>query len=564
MIYRFTVVREPDQSLLTLLPDAPVGYVSVKDLGGLIETFARSEFGKQTMQMPILAEPWWQQIVYQKRLWESEMGGKLDLQMLKGYFGREAILSFYHRGNALSFLLTSIVGEKEKLEIAALTATDAVNTDYQRLKEKYRGITINTIMGYPRDFSYAFIGPISVLTIDKSLLKDTIDIYKKKKPGFIDLHPMGYDLRQEYNAARNTIYVDFPKLTPVYPHLPSNPPNLGGRGVRGQGGVDERLKPLVDGVNVWTFSNRYERGVIHSRHRLTGNASWQLALQQQLSVPTPLRPHPQPLSETERGESGGRETSNPGPINVHLSSILPASTAILGVSNHASPAALWKGLDANLPIQRQGSPIDLSRYLKSELGLALLASPSDSPMAMPSLLLIFPIAERAGLEAELMKLKQETFLINGKPMKFLAPQDYQGTELQPVQIPIGFIFSLTGGYAIVDNDWVVSTTISGLKSTIDALGGRETALAGVPFPVPLDQPSSIYIAIQPNRLVPELKRLLPMGGLIATALGQKINPQLITRIMNNLFPLESLGPITADIDFDGGGVNGEIQIVLEK
>ena len=143
LFYRSISLREPDRSLLTLLPDAPICYLSVKDLGGFVETFGRSKFGKQTTKMPLLTEIqrelWWRQIVYQKQHWEYEMGGELNLKALKGYLGEEAILSLYHRGDEISFLLISIVGAKEKLEIAALTATDFVNPKYKRKKGELQG-----------------------------------------------------------------------------------------------------------------------------------------------------------------------------------------------------------------------------------------------------------------------------------------------------------------------------------------------------------------------------------------------------------------------------------------
>lgn len=540
VIYRFTLPSPESEpkSLITLLPDAPIGYVSIKGLGGLVQTFARSEFGKQTLQMPILAElqrePWWQEFVYQKQLWEYQMGGKLDLKKIEGYFGEEAILGFYHRNNQISFLLVSAVGAKEKLEIATLTATDSVNSSYKRIKENYRGITISTITGYPRDFSYAFIGKIGVLTLDKSLIQDTIDINAKQKQGFIDLHPMGEELRQRYNTDRNTIYIDFSKLSQVV-------------------ASGEWLKPLFEGVSAWTFSNRYEGGVIHSRHRF---------LLKQPRIPTQGEPVDAIASE---------EPGTSPPMDAPLLSILPATTALLGISNETQPTALWKRVDASLPIQLPGSPINLSPYLKSEVALTLIASASDAPMVMPSLLLIFPITDGTGLEAALMKLKQEPILINGTPLQFLEPQDYHGTALQLAQLRLGFLLSLKGGYAIVDNYWVVGTTVTGLKSAINAFGGRETALAGTTLPAQFNQlspvslrPGGSHLLLQPNRFVPELKRFLPILGLLASASGQKIDPKLTTRVMNNLFPLESLGPITADIDWEGEFVNAEIQIVLEQ
>ena len=118
VIYHRTALWEPEQHLITLLPKSPICYLTLKELKGLVETFNRSEFGKQTAKMPLLAEiqkqPWWKQLVYQKQLWEYEMGGKLDLKTITGYFGEEAILAFYRREGELSFLLITAVGAQEK------------------------------------------------------------------------------------------------------------------------------------------------------------------------------------------------------------------------------------------------------------------------------------------------------------------------------------------------------------------------------------------------------------------------------------------------------------------
>ena len=143
------------------------------------------------------------------------MGGKLDLKRLQGYLGEEAILSVYKRNGKISFLLISALGAQQKLEIATLTATGPVNPKYKRLKENYRKLDINTITGYPEDFSYAFIGKIGLLATDKSLIQDTIDIYAEQKQGFTALAATGDYLGKNYDAARNTIYVNPAKLTEV-------------------------------------------------------------------------------------------------------------------------------------------------------------------------------------------------------------------------------------------------------------------------------------------------------------------------------------------------------------
>jgi hypothetical protein len=46
--------------------------------------------------------------------------------------------------------------------------------------------------------------------------------------------------------------------------------------------------------------------------------------------------------------------------------------------------------------------------------------------------------------------------------------------------------------------------------------------------------------------------------------GQKLDAAVTQRITENLFPLESLGPISAKVGFGGHGIDSEIRIVLEK
>ena len=55
VIYQRTSLWKPEGSLLALLPDRPICYLSLKELGNLVETFERSEFGKRTTQTPILS-----------------------------------------------------------------------------------------------------------------------------------------------------------------------------------------------------------------------------------------------------------------------------------------------------------------------------------------------------------------------------------------------------------------------------------------------------------------------------------------------------------------------------
>ena len=518
LFYRSISLREPDRSLLTLLPDSPICYLSIKNLGGFVETFGRSEFGKQTLRMPLLTEIqrelWWRQIVYQKQHWEYEMGGELNLKALKGYFGKEAILSFYHRGGEISFLLISLVGAKEKLEIAALTAADFVNPKYKRKKQNYRGIDINTITGYPRDFSYAFIGKIGLLGLDKSLIQETIDIHVDARKSFISLDSNREYMRQRYDSDTNTMYFDVSKFTQAFTL---------------NGGIKSVLAP----VKVWSVSNRYENGVIHSRHRFTWDA---------------------------RPKSTPKDSS---PIDQSLLSILPATTAFLCASSGEDSLTQGTPMGNTQFIQFEGNRIELFRHLKSAFAFSLLDAQYEKPTAIPPTLLILTISDDSNFRADFAKLRNGKVAVFGKPLKFLNPQDYHGTEIYPVQLRFGFLFAVTGGCAIVDNYWIISSTLDGLKAAIDASEGRTTALSETGFLTSTHQSVESQIFIQPNRFIPQLKRLTPILGVIAATSGQGAGSALITRITNNLFPLEALGAITAEIDFDGAAADAQIRIVLE-
>ena len=514
LIYRQTSLWKPDQSLHAFLPDTPICYISVKDLGSFIETFQRSEFGTQATQMPILSEIrrelWWRRLMYQKQQWELEMGGKLDLKRIQGYLGEEAILGVYKRGGKISFLLISALGAQQKLEIATLTATAPINPKYKRLKESYRKLDINTITGYPQDFSYAFIGKIGILATDKSLIQDTADIYAQQKQGFTALAETGDYLGKQYDAARNTIYVNPAKLTEVVK-------------------FDESLKSLLQGIDVWTFSNRYEGGVIYSQHRVIRNANSQ-------------------------------HRQSPRPTDKKLLSILPKTTTVLIANNDANLTGLWQQVKTNLSLKYRRDGIDLSRHLEDRIALVLLPPPTGVPALVPSILLICPIQDRASLEAALTQLKRTKIAVNGKRLRFPAPIKYQGIELQPIQLRVGLIFALKGGYALIDNYWVIGTTLGGVESAINAFTGQEGTLASIKMPDLLNNSNHNHIRIQPSLLIPELKRLLPIAGLI---FSQNVDAKLIRRITDNIYPLEALGLITAGINFNDDSVDAELRIALD-
>ena len=517
LIYRQTSRREPAESLFTLLPEKPICFVGAKNLTDAVETFRLSQFGQRAAQMPILAEiqrqRWWRQILYQKQLWEHEMGAEFNFNKLKGYFGKEAILALYRRKGKISFLLISAVGAKEKLEIAAVTAVDPLNPSFKRLQNDYDGFTINTITGYPREFSYAFLGKIGLLTLDQSLIKETIDIYAERRKGFSHLHPMRESLQNRYNADGSTIFVDFPRASDAFDAI-------------GQ------LVPFAKEIETWTISNSYQNGAIRSLHRI----QW--------------------------GAKQERRLPAPATIDPKLLSILPRKCAVSYVDSSINPSQLWNLFKANLSIQHQLREVNLARHLGGGVAVAQIDLASNAAFQMPSIVMAIPVTNRKDFEADLEQLREHQVVINGKQLQFSEPRSYRDVVFQPVQLPLGLLFSVKGAHALIDNYWIISTTVSGLKSVIDTSTGERTALTQIQFPEAVDHPRDSHLLIQPHLLFSELRRLRPVISLMAPMMGSRFDFRLMQQVIVNLSPLETLGPTSAGIDFDSEGMNVEVQVVV--
>lgn len=517
VIYHRTALWEPEQHLITLLPKSPICYLTLKELKGLVDTFNQSELGKQTAKMPLLAEireqRWWKDLVYQKQLWEYEMGGELDLKTITGYFGEEAIFAIYRREGNLTFLLISAVGAQEKLSIEALTATDTINPKYERIQADYREFTLNTITGYPRDFSYTFIGRIGILTLDPLLLLETLDLYTglsgektaSKKQGFLDEHALSTDIQNDYRQDKSTGYADIQRLAGVLENPTSRT-------------LVKQIFGLFGDVESWTFSNRYEEGVIVSKHRFR-----------------------------RRGVTD--QSSLPSGDDAKPFLDFPERTAFIAT------------FPASNQIGNLFGDIDLSEVLGTDLTFLLVAPEPSEVSVVPSVVLIAHAKAPDVLSAVLGVVKEGKPSVAGKPLEYLKLQDYKGITLQPVQLRLNFLLAVTGGYTIVNDYFVFGTTLTGLKSVIDTVTGNAPLLDDVTFPADAGR-STVFV--QPNLFVPEVKRFLPIATTLLSLSGQKLDAKVTQRITENLFPLESLGPISAEMDFGEHDVDAEVRIVLEQ
>ena len=520
VIYHQTALWKPEQSLITLLPETPLCYLTLKELDGLVNTFNRSEFGKQVAQMPILSyiknQLWWKQLVYQKLVWEYEMGGRLDMKAVKGHFGTEAILALYQREGELSFLLITEVGGAEKLAIEAITATEAINPKYERIQTKYNDLTINTITGYPLDFSYTFIGKIGVLSLNPLLLAEVIDIYAGKKDGFLAKHKIKEDIQRSYDTDKNTGYFDVSQLSTLLNGLVDNSDSFIGS-----------LSQWKNSKDYWVFGNRYENGVIISQSRYSNSDAPQSSQSEKKVKPK----------------------------------YLPEQTALVTFNPDQDWTKFAKIVNDNLAIEADSGNINILQHFNKEMTLALVSHSEGDVSKFPSLILRVPIKEIDAFVTDLDMLKNMKITVSGLPLEFLETQDYKGITVQPVRVRLNFLLALTGASAVVGDDFIFSTTLTGMKSVLDTYSGDIPELSDIEFST-----DSIHIQtyIQPNLLVPEITRFIPIATIIASLSGYKLDAVLMRRLKDNLFPLESLGPITADVHVDEKGVFTDVRIMLEK
>lgn len=522
VIYHQTSLWKPEQSLITLLPESPICYLTFKDLKGIIKTFNRSEFGKQTAKMPILSDIkkqlWWKELVYQKQFWEYEMGGRLDLAAFNGHFGKEAILALYQREGEVAFLLITEVGGKEKLAIEAVTATEAIDPRYERIQTEYEGFTINTITGFPLDFSYTFIGKIGVLSLNPLLLAEVIDIYGGKKSHFLVKHPKKEAIQQSYENDTNTGYIDIAQLAKMLKSLELQ-----------MGEIIEQVSPTTDTSNYLTFGNRGEDGTIISH----------------ITV-------------------GDTETSyHAKPDKQQTQAVIPNQTALVIYNPQQDIDSLWETLNDYLLIETETEPTTsgFSNLMRQEMTIELISIRKEQFLRLPSIVIHIPIKRKTEFINAINEQRKNGISVAGKPVEFLQQQSYNGISIQPIRLRLNLLMSLTGAYTVVDNDFYFSTTTSGLESILDTRSVNADALSDVVFSKDKDV---VQTYIQPDVLIPELKKYLPTISLMVSLSGQKMDSKMTDHITQNLFPLESLGPITIDVRSTEKGVDTDIRIKLES
>jgi hypothetical protein len=153
--------------------------------------------------------------------------------------------------------------------------------------------------------------------------------------------------------------------------------------------------------------------------------------------------------------------------------------------------------------------------------------------------------------------------ISGKKLKFTGREVYNGVNINLTELPLGFMLSVKGGYAIIDGYLVIGTTISIVRKIIDTAASQQKPLNPMDYHLYLNPESTGYLFIHPPTLVPELQRIASFYALIASISKDRQGSQIASQISKNLYPLAALGGIGANFDLHEDQGIAEVTILSE-
>jgi hypothetical protein len=244
--------------------------------------------------------------------------------------------------------------------------------------------------------------------------------------------------------------------------------------------------------------------------------------------------------------------------------LTPDDSALILSTEGIKPAGLWNICRAlfGVEIFYSGSETGLEQYLRKQINFIMLGSSDKEVRLMPAMAFLIPVKDANAVEERLLKLRN-SIRINGKKLEFTGSQIYNGVNINMAELPLGFIFSVKGGYAIINEYLVVATTTSIIKKIIDTTSGRRNSLNPMDYQLSLNSESAGWLFINPPTLVPELQKMASFYALIAGISKDHQASQIASQISKNLYPLGALGGISANVDLHGNKGVAEVTIVSE-
>ena len=535
----------PKPEILELVPSTPLFLIAASNLDETLSLSRTSEFANRVARSPLWRDfkssRLWRQLRLQKRIWERQMGLAIDPEDPDGVIQlveKDAILAFYGGQRPLSFLLISQVGLTTRINIMSRSTKRMLASRHEFTTEEYRGIELITVAEPGWKFSYGFIGRAGLLSTDKSLLKEAVDLYRVGRQG-LTATPGFKKLVADLPASDTSFYINVAKIRDVTEPLRTSL-------LRTNAEMDSQLRHLM------SVAQRIDAlaGVgSHEDGNLTLDAQW--------SVPSLYSPRR--AKGTEVGESSIQHPV----FSIH--NFVPINCLFFMLYGTLKPGLVFEMMRAVV-----GSDLDVVRdkllpVLRSGAAVAVLEPNIKELQLLPPVMFLFGVKDRIVAQTALEDLKG-SLKIGHRQLEFVEIK-YEDIAINYTRLPIGMGMSMDTGYALIGDDLlVVATDTSALEAAIDvALGKRQSLMeseqyANILTPIAEATDGRIFMNIRSAAIM--TKQAARLYAWRAKLAGEHEAERIATMLYQNAFTLEAWHYMGATFNSDSDKTN--VKMVLNS
>lgn len=530
----------PKPEILGLVPKTPLFFIAASNLDETLSASRKSEFVGRVARSPLWSDfkssGLWRQLRLQKRIWEQQMGLAIDPEDPDGVIQlveKDAILAFYGGQRPWSFLLISQVGLTTRLNIMSRNTKRMLASRHEFVEEEYRGIELMTVAEPEWKFSYGFIGRAGLLSTDKSLLEEVVDLYRGSRQGLAST-PAFKELVVDLPASDTSFYIDVAKIRDVTSLLRANAE------------MDSQLRHLM---SVAQRINALVGVGFHEHGNLMLDARW--------SVPSLYSPR-----RVGGTEAGGSSIQHPVSS---IQNFVPTDCLLFMLYGTLEPGFLLQMLRANI-----GPDLDVVRdkllpVLRTGTAVAVLEPNIEELQLLPPVMFFFWVKDRAVAQTVLEDLKG-SLRIGRRQLEFVEIK-HEDVAINYASLLIGMGVSIDVSYALIGDDLlVVATDTSALEAAIDvALSKRQSLMgsekyASVLSPIAESTYGRIFMNIRSAAIM--TKQAAGLYARWAKLVGEHEAERIATTLYQNAFTLEAWHYIGATFNSDSGKTN--VKMVLSS
>ena len=541
----------PKPEILGLVPSTPLAYMAASKLGEILPAVEKSEFIDQAARSPLWkdfkASGLWQQAKLQKYAWERQMGASIDSEGIIQLIEKDALLAFYGGQRSWSFLLISQVGLVTRINITSRSTKRMLASRYIFTTEKYRGIELMTVAAPGGKFSYGFIGRAGILSTDKSLLKEAVD-----------LHMSGRRLRgKTRNRKRSAQGL---AATPGFRRLVGDLPvsdisfYVNVANIRETAGLSRTLSSRADAeissqlhqlmsvahrIDAWAGVGSSQYGNLRFDHSF-------LYEDNTASIRRPLNS----IDSVDHGRVKEEKTSvdKEDTSRIQVGNLandelaVPTNCLLFMTYEILRPGFLFEVLEAAVGTDLDVAIGKLLPVLHNGAAVAVLEPNIKELQLLPVVMIILKVKNMAIAEEVLENLSGST-RIGRRQLEFVEIR-HENIPINYTRLPIGMGMSIDAGYTLVgDNLLVIATDTSALEAAIDvALGKRQSLMDNEQYInvlAPILETSKGRMLLNVRSTAIMAKQAARLYAWRAKVAGEREAERIATILYQNAFILET-------------------------